>query len=231
MKTLGMIGGLGPESTVDYYRRLLTSFHSKRPDLGNPRIVFASVDFHRMMALVDRQDWQEMASWLAGEFELLAAAGADIGLISANTPHIAFDSIRDQSPIPLISIVEATCDVAKEQALSRVGLLGTKTTMQGTFFPKVFSRHGIELAVPNLTDQEYVHEKYFGELFKGVFLEETRQGLLRVAHRMIERDAVQGLILGGTELPLILRDASELGIPLLDTTEIHVQRAVEQMLL
>ena len=162
-------------------------------------------------------------------FGKLARACADFGLISANTPHIVFEEVASKSPIPLISIVEATCAAAKARKLKRLALLGTRFTMQGTFYSKVFTREGIDLVAPDAKDQEYIHDKYLNELVPGKFLPETRDGLLAIVDRMKAKDNIDGVILAGTELPLILRDADHRGILLLDTTKIHCQAAVAEM--
>ncbi len=171
-----------------------------------------------------------MADYLVEEIGKLARAGATFGLISANTPHIVFDNVASKSPIPLISIVEATCAAAKARELNRLALFGTRYTMQATFYPKVFSREGIELLVPAPEDQAYIHDKYLNELVSGEFLPETRAGLLAIVDRLKESSDIDGVILAGTELPLILRDSQHNGIPFLDTTEIHCKAAVTEML-
>jgi aspartate racemase len=171
-----------------------------------------------------------MADYLLEEIGKLARAGANFGLISANTPHIVFDEVASKSPIPLISIVEATCAAAKTRKLRRLALFGTRFTMQGTFYPKVFSREGIELVAPDATDQDYLHDKYLNELVSGKFLPETRVALLAIVDRMKAKSDIDGVILAGTELPLILRDAGHNGIPFLDTTKIHCEAAVAAML-
>ncbi|MGB7622008.1 MAG: aspartate/glutamate racemase family protein, partial [Terriglobia bacterium] len=127
-------------------------------------------------------------------------------------------------------IVEAVCEATQALGLKKVGLFGTRFTMQGRFYQDVFSRQGIDLVVPALSEQDYIHEKYMGELVKGVFLPETRAQLLTIILRLEKNDGIQGLILGGTELPLILRDVKHPGIPFLDTTRIHADRAVTEML-
>ena len=140
-----------------------------------------------------------------------------------------FDEVAIKSPIPLISIVEATCAAAKAQKLNRLALLGTRYTMQANFYPKVFTREGIELLVPDAAEQDYIHEKYFSELVPGKFLPETRAALLSIVDRMKATSDIDGVILAGTELPLILRDPDHNGIPFLDTTKIHVEAAVNQI--
>src|SRR5207237_3937284 len=146
--------------------------------------------------------------------------GANFGALASNTPHIVFDQIRARSPIPMISIVESACDAVQNLGIKRVGLLGTRFTMQGGFYPQVFSKAGIDLIVPGETEQNYIHEKYMGELLNNIFLPETREGLLAIVDRMENRDCVEAVILGGTELPLILRDAGYKGSTFFDTTTI-----------
>jgi aspartate racemase len=141
-----------------------------------------------------------------------------------------FDEIRRQSPIPLLSIVEATCEAAKDLGLKKVGLFGTRFTMQGRFYPKVFSSERISIVAPDEDEQVYIHDKYMNELVRGIFLPETRERLLTIVDRLKERDGIEGLILGGTELPFILRDSTTTGIPFLDTTQIHVKALVAQLL-
>jgi aspartate racemase len=222
MKIIGIIGGLGPESTIDYYRRLLATHHESRPEEGAPAIIITSLDVKKGLAMVAANELGELTEYLLVELERLARAGAECGLLSANTPHIVFDEVQQRSPFPLVSIVEATCAEAKAQGFKKLGLLGTRFTMHGRFYPDVFTREGIAFAVPTPTEQDYIHDKYLNELIPGQFLPQTREGLLAIAMRMKKEDGIEALILGGTELPLILTDSSSIGIPFLDTTQIHV---------
>jgi len=134
---------------------------------------------------------------------------------------MVFDRVQPRVAIPLVSIVTATADVAEAQGLKRLGLLGTRFTAQARFYPDVFAARGLEIVTPDTADIDYVHEKYVGELVEGRFLDSTREGLVAVMERMRDRAGVDGVILGGTELPLILRDVP-FPLPLLDTTRIHV---------
>lgn len=179
---------------------------------------------------MEANDLSGMANYLLKAIDKLAQSGADFGIISANTPHIVFDEIAPKSPIPLVSIVEATRAAAKMQNLKRLALFGTRYTMQSDFYPKVFTREAIELLVPDSHDQDYIHNKYMNELVPGKFLADTRAGLLAIVDRMKTTGDIDGVILAGTELPLILRDPIHNGIPFLDTTKIHVEAAVDQML-
>jgi aspartate racemase len=230
MKTLGIIGGLGPESTIDYYQWIIALYRERTGDGSYPEFIIKSVNLTKGLDFMAVNDLARMADYLLDGIAKLARAGADFGLISANTPHIVFDDVAPKSPIPLISIVEATCAAAKTQNLKRLALFGTRYTMRATFYPKVFLREGIELLVPEPNDQDYIHDKYMNELVPGRFLPETRAGLLAIVDRMKAESGIDGAILAGTELPLILRDPEHNGIPFLDTTKIHCEAAVAEML-
>lgn len=217
---IGLIGGLGPESTVDYYQRLVAAYRQRVTDGNYPHIVIDSMNLKRAVDLVSADKLDELAAELAREIDRLAAAGAEIGAITANTPHIVFDRVEKLSPIPLVSIVRAACDAAVSSGLKRLLLLGTRFTMQSKFYPDVFSQRGIEL-IP-APDQEYIHDKYMNELVRGVFADTTRRRFAEIIEAMRDEMEIDGAILAGTELPLLLRDVRIDGVPLLDTTAIHV---------
>jgi aspartate racemase len=228
VKTLGIVGGIGPDSTADYYRALVARFR-ERSGGRNPAIFIHSVDVDRLLALAS-SDRAGLVDFLVAGIEPLSRAGADVALMAANTPHLVFDDVQRRSPIPLISVVEATCRAAEKLRLRRLLLLGTEFTMGGGFYQQVFSAAGMQVMPPaRAEDRAFVHAKYVGELLKGRFLDETRDGCLAVIARMRDEHAVDGAILGGTELPLLLRDVAS-PVPLLDTSSIHVDAAVEAML-
>ncbi len=229
MKTLGLIGGTGPESTIEYYR-LLVAKYCERADGHSPPLIITSIDLKQMIEWMTAGNLASVADGLAFEFERLHKAGADIGALTANTAHIVFDELQQRSPIPLISMVEATCEEVQARGLKTVGLFGTRFTMQAPFYPEVFSRAGLKLVVPAEEEQNYIHGIYLGELLKNIFLPETRARLLEIAFEMKRRDNMEGVILGGTELPLLLRDEEHDGMPLLDTTRIHVDKLVTEIL-
>ncbi len=230
MKTLGIIGGLGPESTLDYYQRIVALYRERRGDAHYPEFIIVSVDLRKGLDFIDANDLTGMADYLLEGIDKLARSGAEFGIISANTPHIVFDDVASRSPIPLISIVEATCAAAKARNLKRLALFGTRYTMQANFYPKVFACEGIDLLVPDSQDQDFIHDKYMSELVPGKFLAETRASLLTIVDRMKATNDIDGVILAGTELPLILRGSDHNGIPFLDTTKIHCEAAVAEMI-
>jgi aspartate racemase len=230
MKTVGIIGGIAPESTIQYYRLIVAGYREHKRDGNYPSILINSINMKQMLDLIGAKRLPEAVQYLKGEIDRLARAGADFGVLASNTPHLVFDGLQAVSPIPLISIVEATCQRASEMGLKRVGLFGTRFTMQGGFYDREFEKRGMSIALPADDDQEYIHEKYMTELVNGVILEETKALLLRIVNRLKREQKIQGLVLGGTELPLILKDGDDPEIPFLDTTSIHVQSIIEQLL-
>lgn len=230
MTTLGIIGGLGPESTVDYYRSIISLYREKTGGYGYPPLVIVSLDVDKGLRLLGANQLDEMAEYLAGAARQLAAAGADFALLSANSGHIVFEQLRRASPIPLISIVEATCQEVQRHQLKTVGLLGTRFTMAGRFYFDVAEKYDLRLIAPTAEERAWIHDKYVNELLRGTFLPETREGLAQIIATMKQRDAIEGVVLAGTELPLILRADLIAGLPLFDTTQIHVRAAIEEML-
>ena len=230
MKLIGIVGGIGPESTIDYYRLFISTYRERRPDGGYPPVVINSSDLAKALKLVSSNDLAGLAAYMLEEIRRLARAGATHGLLSSNTPHIVFDEVQRTSPIPLISIVETACRDAMARKLKRLGLFGTRFTMQGGFYQKVFAREGIAIAIPESGDQEFIHDTYLNELVNGVVLAATRERYIAIARRMKKEQGIEALILGGTELPLLLRDAIDIGMTLLDTARLHVEAAVSELL-
>jgi aspartate racemase len=190
-----------------------------------PAIIIYSMDINKLMKLVDNKDWDTLVEWLVNGIEVLHKGGADFAFISANTPHIVFDRVNKLSPIPLISIVEATSEYIKSQGIKKVGLLGTKFTMESNFFQEVCKKNSIQIFMPNEVERNYIHKKLMTEIELGNFTNETRTGLLDIIKRMISDNSIEGIILGCTELPLILTK-SEFDVPFFNTTKIHVESIV-----
>jgi aspartate racemase len=184
-----------------------------------------------MLDLIGAKKLPEVTDYITAEVKKLAEGGADFALLASNTPHIVFDDIQRNSAIPLISIVEAARDAARALKMKKVGLFGTRFTMQGGFYDRMFSEGGIGMILPDAEDQAFIHDKYMGELVNGLFLPETRDRLLAIVDKLRKRSGIEGLVLGGTELPLILNESEFHGIPFLDTTKIHAEKAVERMLM
>jgi aspartate racemase len=230
IRTLGIVGGIAPGSTVDYYRLLIDRYRERRSDGSYPTLIINSIDLQRFLALVGAGDRSALTEYLVEQVTTLARAGARLGLFASNTPHLVFDEVQRQSPIPLVSIVEATADAAMSQGLRRVGLLGTRFTMEGGFYRAAFERHGMTIVTPDADARTFVHDRYMQEFVHGVFRDDARRGVSEIIEQLAQRDRIEAVVLGGTELPLLFRDGAMPSVPLLDTTRIHVDRALAGML-
>ena len=227
MATAGLVGGLGPESTVDYYRRILEAWQREDPSTS-PSIVIDSLDVAKALHLV-ATDRSALTEYLLASLRRLAGAGVDFIAITANTPHIVFDELAARSKVPMLSIVEVCAAEARQRGLRRVALLGTRFTMEATFYPDVCARHGIAVVTPTDEERTWIHEKYVGELLKGDFRDETRREFVSLISRLRETEGIEGVILGGTELPLLLASPVIAGVPVLDTTALHVAAIVKRL--
>lgn len=227
MTRVGLVGGLGPESTIDYYRRILDEWQRQAPSSA-PSIVIDSLDVNRAIELVST-DRAALAEYLLSSILRLGRAGADFAAMTANTPHIVFDDIAPRSPVPLVSIVEACAEEARRRRLSRLLLLGTRFTMEAPFYPAVCGRYGLAVVTPAEADRAWIHERYIGELLKGQFRDSTRDEFASFVDRVRGAQGIDGVILGGTELPLLLPDPELAGLPALDTTALHVSAIVKRL--
>lgn len=241
MKTLGIVGGIGPESTIEYYRFILEGCRKRTPEMpaaaelregvpSVPHIIIDSIDVNRGLAMLDANDLAALADYVSESMDRLTRAGAEIALMAANTPHIVFEEVQRRAAIPMISLVQATCERAVALGYGKLALLGTGFTMRGRFYPEVFARAGIELVTPNEEEKEFIHRAYIGELLKNQFRPETRERIIAIINRVRAEEAIEAVILAGTELPLLLRGAEPEGLAFLDTTLIHVDAAVEAIL-
>ena len=228
MTTVGLVGGLGPESTIDYYRRILDGW-AKHDPTSSPAIVIDSLDSTLALRLAG-QDRAAFADYLLGSIRRLTGAGVDFVAMTANTPHMLFDELAAASSVPLLSIVEVCAAEAKRRGLRRLLLLGTRFTMEAEFYPTVFARHDIDVVAPDEAERTWVHAWYVDELLRGDFRDETRDQFVALITRLRDRDHVDGIILGGTELPLLLRAPVIADLPVLDTTELHVAAIVNRLL-
>ncbi|HLN54217.1 MAG TPA: amino acid racemase [Lentimicrobium sp.] len=230
IKKIGIIGGLGPEATVDYYKEIINRFKTEGGEMNYPEIVLYSVNMADFLKPLNQQKWEEAASYIVSKIEALHRAGADFAAISANTPHLLFEMIREKSPLHLISIVEATGYKARQLGLTRPGLIGTRFTMNASFYPDTFKKYGMEVIVPSEREKALINRKLFSEIELGIFKDDTRQELIDITKRMVNDDHIDSLILGCTEFPLILTEPEYAGIPMLNTTAIHVDAIVKYCL-
>ncbi len=226
-KIIGIIGGIAPPSTIDYYQKLIAGFQAKARTRQYPSILINSIDMTRMLELVSNKEFDGLVEYLSGEIHKLERGGADFAVLASNTPHIVFERLQKKSSIPLISIVDVTVKYAKICGFKKLGLFGTKSTMQSGFYQSGFSKENIDIVTPPMESQDYIHDKYMNEFVKGIFLEETKKKLIEIVYTMIEHNGIEGLVLGGTELPFILEEKDFKNFALLNTTEIHVESILE----
>jgi len=227
MKRIGLIGGLGPEATIDYYKRIIDGFNSANSDFNYPDIIVYSVNLSKLMAWMKVGKYEDATDYLAEKIEILKQAGAEFAVISANTPHLMFDQIKAKSGIPLISIVEATCNECISRGIKRAGLIGTVFTMETSFYADVFKKHNIEVIVPDKTDRDRINQKLFKEIELGIFKEETLTMFIEIIEKMVHEQHIDSMILGCTEFPLLLTENYYAGIPMLNTTQIHVDAIIK----
>jgi aspartate racemase len=229
-RVLGIVGGTGPESTIDYYRSLIASWRRRRPDGSYPRLVINSVEAGRLFANLASADLVAVGRQLGEALSVLAAAGCEGALLASNASHLAFERIEPTPKIPLIHIVDAARDFALRADFRRLGLLGTRYVMESEMYPSHFEPAGLQIVVPTPDERAAVHEIYFGELVLGVIHDESRDALGNVVAAMRDRDGIDAVILGGTELALILTEPTCAGVPVLDTAHVHVETAVDWLL-
>jgi len=229
MKTIGLIGGMSWESTLEYYRIINEEMRSRLGGDHSAELVIYSFDFYNIVRLQEQGDWKRLEDMMVEAGKDLKQAGADFLLICANTMNKMADEVEERVDLPVIHIGDATSEVIKERDMSTVGLVGTKYVMEGDFYRKrMKERHGIEVLIPEKENRDKVHDMIYNELCKGEVKKESKNSLLRTLQNLVDRGA-EGIILGCTEIPLYITE-DDVDIPLFDTTTIHAEAAVDRAL-
>jgi len=229
-KTIGMIGGIAPASTVDYYQRIISRFQERTGLREYPSIIINSINMTHMVNLISNDQMDELIDFLSEEIYVLEKAGAKVIFMASNTPHIVFESLVQRVKTKMVSIVDSTISYAQAKGYVRLGLFGTIATMEGDFFQDGFESAGMEIITPMPDERKYIHKIYMEELARGRYLPETKSRLLSIAKRMYNEGQIDSLILGGTELPLILKASDMEDIEMLNTTKIHVERILDAVI-
>lgn len=227
MKKLGLIGGTGPESTIEYYRQIEYGVQARAGIF--PNLVIESLSVFDVLRFCEEEDYKGLAAYLIKGFHCLADAGADFASLTGITPHIVYDEVSEQSPIPVVSIVDAACERAKSLGYSKIALLGTYPTMAGSFFQKPFRAQGIEVVTPLDVEMQYIGEKIETELELAQIIPETQQHFCSITDRLVSEENVQAIVLGCTELPLILNDRLT-SVSCLDVMKIHIEKLIDMIL-
>ncbi len=227
MQTIGVLGGMSPDSTLTYYDSLVNFSRERGWDKKTPEIIIYNLDFGEFYDYL-RNDRHEMViELLCDKINDLEEAGADFGLMASNTPHYFLDEIKERIDLPLIDIAETTLREAKKRGYEKIGLLGTKFTLKGGVYEKRIDGNDIELVLPTEEDINYVDQKIFGEFVKECPPQETLQGFKGIVEEMKEEEDIDAVVLGCTELPLYLTE-NYLNTPVLDTTKLHAKKAFEK---
>jgi len=224
-KKIGILGGLSPESTVTYYEEITRSYTQKYGDYGYPEILIYSVNFQKYVQWQRDGDWEEAAGDMVRSLAALKSAGADFGIIATNTMHLVFDQVQAAVDLPLLSIVEATASAIHKEGRAKVGLLGTIFTMGASYYRDGLARKGIEVLVPSDEDQETINGVIYQELCRGEIRAESRSLFQRIIEKL-QADGSEGVILGCTEIPLLVRPEDSV-LPLYNTTLLHARMALE----
>lgn len=222
MKTIGILGGMSWESTVVYYTKLNQYVKETMGSEHSAKMLLYSFDYHELEVLLEKNDWTSIEMRLIKEAKALETMGADCLLLGANTMHIAAHKVEQALKIPLIHIVKATREAVKNKGMKKVLLLGTMYTMQSDLYPNLFKEEEIEVVTPSKRNQASLHRIIYQELIKGNFLDASKQKVLEI----IDQEDVDGVILGCTEIPLLIKQ-NDCQVPLLDTLELHVKAAVD----
>ena len=223
-KRIGILGGMSPESTVAYYEYITRTYTERFGDYGYPEVLIYSVSFQPYVDWPNQDRWELVADGLSQAAQKLVAAGADVILIATNTMHLVFDEVQARVEVPMLSLLDATAEAIQGRGLNTVGLLGTRFTMEKSFYQDALARNGISILVPDADDRAYVNGVIYDELVAGQIRDESRTGYLAIIGKLVERGA-QGIVLGCTEIPLLVDEASA-GVPLFDTTQIHAEAAL-----
>ncbi len=227
-KTIGILGGMTPESTTVYYEHITRTYQKRHGDYGFPEIIIYSVSFQRYENWMISGQWDNIAEGLTQAVLSLSKAGADFCVIATNTMHKVFGHIQSHSPIPLLSIIETTAEAIQNRKMNTVGLLGTRFTMREAFYRDGLAEFGIQTIIPNDEDLKTVDDIIFHELGKGVIRQESREKYVDIVRRLHSQGA-EGVVLGCTEIPLLISEA-DCDVPLFNTTILHAEKALEYAL-
>jgi len=225
MKKIGILGGMSYESTIKYYNLILQKYYDRSQDYYYPEILIYSLNFQKVIDYELGDDESIYVDYLMTGINSLQNGGVDFIIMSANSPHAVYDKLVQRSKVPILSIVEATAKKAQQEKLRKLLLLGIKFTMQSSFYPEYFAKSGMEVITPSDSEQDVINEIIFDELVIGKLTKESKNMLLKIVNAY-EVDAV---ILGCTELPLILQQ-NDTDVILLDTVELHVEVALQYCL-
>jgi aspartate racemase len=224
-KTIGILGGMSPESTIEYYQYITRTYTERYGDYGYPPIVIYSVSFQPYVDWPKADRWDLVAEGLSEAAKKLEAAGADFIVIATNTMHLVVDQVQARVEIPVLSLLDVVGEAILARGLKSVGLLGTRFTMEKPLYQDALAKKNIAVLVPDADDRAYVDNVIYNELVAGHIRDASRTGFARIIEKLAAHGA-EGVILGCTEIPLLVSEG-DVGLPLFDTTTIHARAALE----
>lgn len=230
MKKLGLIGGVGPASTVDYYNYVIDGWRKATDSSDYPEFSVENVNMTEMLDYLERREYGALAQFLAARIERLKNAGADFAAIASNTPHIVLDELKRISPLPILSIIDSACAAARDNGIKKLLVLGTKFTMTSGLYDSVLPSFGVTPVLPSDCDKETVHSIIFPKLEDGIVVPEDKNRLIKLIEQYKNDCVIDGVLLGCTELPLMLKQSDFKDLNVLDTAAIHAAAIVKEML-
>ena len=228
-RIIGLIGGVGPASTLDYYMGIINGYRQKTNDIHYPEIIIYSIDMEEMMSYIEKDCWDKVIVQLSKAAAKLFAAGADFIAVASNTPHFVFDEVNVNSPVPMISIVEETCKSVSEAKYQRVLTIGTLFTMKSGLYTNPLKNYGITSLLPSDGEQKEIYSLFYPNLENGIVIEEDKAKMQKIINRIIREQNADSLILGCTELPLMIKQG-DMSAPVIDTMQIHIEAIVNYMI-
>jgi len=229
MKKVGIVGGLGPASTIDYYRDIIETYRKVYGDDNYPEIVIDSINMGDIINGIANNDFDGVASYLLSSISNLEKAGASFAAIASNTPHIVWDRIINKVSIPLISIIDVTCNHIVRQDYKKVLIFATKFTMKNGLYSEALSRRNINWILPNEEDIEILGDIIYPNLENAIVIAKDKIKMLQIAEKYIKQYNADSILLGCTEIPLMIKP-NDVSVPVINTTEIHIESICEMLM-
>ena len=226
MKKLGIVGGLGPASTIDYYREIIENYRKVKGDDNYPEIVIDSINMGKLVTEIEANNLNSVANQLLNSISNLEKAGANFAAIASNSPHIAWDLIKDKTPIPIISIIDAVCDYIAHQNYYKVLIFATKFTMKNGLYSNALTNRNIDWILPNENDIETLGDIIYPNLENGIVIKEDKERMIGIAEKYIGQHGADSILLGCTEIPLMIK-SNDVSVPVINSTEIHIDKISE----
>lgn len=229
MQKVGIVGGLGQASTIDYYRDIVEIYRKANGDDNYPEIVIDSINMGELVKGIETHNYNNVADQLLNSISNLGRAGASFAAIASNSPHIVWDLIKDKACIPIISIIDATCDFIERSNYKKVLIFATKFTMKNGLYSTALTKKNIDWILPNEEDIEILGDIIYPNLENGIVIEKDKQRMISIAEKYIKQYRADSLLLGCTEIPLMIK-SDDVSVPVINTTKIHTEKICDMVM-